>query len=340
MSKIYIVILNWNNWQDTIECLESVFRLEYPNYSIIVCDNDSEDGSVEHITSWAEGDLDVFVPSGHPLRYLTFPPVSKPIPLKVYTASEAGACGATEKQDERLVIIKTGKNLGFAGGFNVGFRFALARNDSEYIWMLSNDTVVKPDALIALVNRMKERPAAGVCGSILRYYDNSNTIQTLGGGILNEWIGTTKLIGRNQKFDNDIDARLVEKKMTYVYGASMFLSKNFLKDIGLMSEDYFLYFEEVDWEARNRGRYDLVFAPGSIVFHKEGGTIGTSFQIAQKSPKADYYSFSSRIKYFKKYRSNRLLFVYLLSLVYVSHRFILGRRKNALSILRSVLDSF
>jgi len=55
--SVYVVILNWNGWQDTIECLESVFRLDYPSFRVIVCDNGPRDGSPEHIRAWAEGSL-------------------------------------------------------------------------------------------------------------------------------------------------------------------------------------------------------------------------------------------------------------------------------------------
>src|SRR5260370_12650012 len=53
--RVYIVLLNWNGWQDTIECLESVFRLSYSHFTVIVCDNASSDGSIEKIEGWAKG---------------------------------------------------------------------------------------------------------------------------------------------------------------------------------------------------------------------------------------------------------------------------------------------
>ena len=57
--KVYIIVLNWNNWRDTLECLESLYRLEYPNFEIVVCDNGSTDGSVAQFERWASGELDV-----------------------------------------------------------------------------------------------------------------------------------------------------------------------------------------------------------------------------------------------------------------------------------------
>ena len=76
---VYVLILNWNGWSDTIECLESVLRGTHWNQRIIVCDNDSRDGSLEHIKAWAEGRLDVVVPRDAPLDDLSRPPVAKPM---------------------------------------------------------------------------------------------------------------------------------------------------------------------------------------------------------------------------------------------------------------------
>ncbi len=78
--KVYIIILNYNGWADTIECLESVLRNDYPNYQVIVVDNNSPNNSMEYIKAWAEGKLDVWVNPNNPLRKLSSPPVSKSIP--------------------------------------------------------------------------------------------------------------------------------------------------------------------------------------------------------------------------------------------------------------------
>ena len=80
-SKVYIIILNYNGWADTIECLESVLKNDYPNYQVIVVDNNSPNNSMEYIKAWAEGKLDVWVKPAHPLRHLSFPLVKKPIPI-------------------------------------------------------------------------------------------------------------------------------------------------------------------------------------------------------------------------------------------------------------------
>ncbi len=88
-NKVYIIILNYNNWYDTIECLESVLRNDYPNYQVIVVDNNSQNNSVDYMKAWADGMLDICVDPKNPLRNLSFPPIPKPIPYIFYTKEEA-----------------------------------------------------------------------------------------------------------------------------------------------------------------------------------------------------------------------------------------------------------
>jgi GT2 family glycosyltransferase len=89
--KVAIIILNWNDWKDTIECLESVFRNSYPNYQVVVIDNGSTNGSMEKIKTWADGKQEVLTPEpSHPLYYLSHSPVQKPIPYIEYDRKTAG----------------------------------------------------------------------------------------------------------------------------------------------------------------------------------------------------------------------------------------------------------
>lgn len=268
---VSIVLVNWNGWADTVECLESVFRLRYPRFRVFVCDNASQDESLERIVAWAEGRLAGHVAEQSPLRRLSWPPVPKPLPYAMRQRSEAER-GPSVPDAVRLELVATGSNLGFAGGNNVALRCALARDDFEYAWLLNNDTVVEPDALGHLVARMAENAQAGLCGSTLLDYEPPHAVQALGGATYNRWLGTARQIHSEPSGR----AAAVERRMAYVVGASMLVSKAFLRDVGLLSEDYFLFFEELDWAARARGRYGLAFAPGSVVYHKAGRSTGLS----------------------------------------------------------------
>lgn len=164
MDKVYIIIVNWNGWKDTIECLESVLRNDYPSYQVIVCDNGSHDDSLGNIKRWATGKLENGVLPSNPLYSISFPPVRKPISFIEYTREEVDAVRNVNPTDARLILIQNAANLGFAGGNNVGIRYALDRDDFRHVWLLNNDVVIKPDALSRLVRRMNEKRTQACAG--------------------------------------------------------------------------------------------------------------------------------------------------------------------------------
>ena len=333
MSSSYVILLNWNGWGDTIECLESLFRLQEPGTRVIVCDNSSTDNSLQRIKAWAEGRLDVFVCRENGLKGPVAPPCTKPIKYLEYSRDEAEK-GGRKDGDAELILIQTGANLGFAGGNNVGLRYALARDDFDYIWLLNNDTVVEPNALTQMKDRMQEEPRAGMCGSTLLHYDKPDSVQAYGGGYYLKWIGLPWHQGRLRKSSDYRNRSRAENWMNYVVGASMLVSKEFLLNVGLMCEDYFLYFEELDWALRAKGKFNLVYAPESIVYHKVGASIGTSGSITKKSPICEYYSTRNRIFFTRKFFPEALVTVYCLLFVAVVSRMFLGRFDRARMLLK------
>lgn len=326
-DKAYIVVLNWNGWRDTIECLESIFRSNYASYAVIVCDNDSIDNSLENIKAWADGQL--VLPDGDSQIRQDYcsPALEKPISYTCYSRQEAEAGG--RKVDVPLILIQTGANLGFAGGNNVGIRYAQARNDYAFLWLLNNDTVVHPDALAQLVHRMETTPTAGMCGSTVAYYHDPTRLQAQGGARYLRWLGMGRHIGEGKPVENKKSQEQVERQLDYVLGASILVSKSFLQEVGLMNEEYFLYFEELDWALRARGKYSLAYAPQSIVFHKEGGSIGTDYSGVNRSLQSDYYLFKNRLTITRKFFPWLLPSVYLRLVVAMLTRAVFGRWQHA-----------
>jgi GT2 family glycosyltransferase len=337
---VCIVILNWNRWRDTVECLESVFRQEYADFQVVLCDNESTDGSLEAIKAWADGKLPS-AGAGTVPRYLaggtsprprpadengernkrppstpesptlqtvsaSSPPAAKPIRYSEYLYDDIRRATDTTKQDAPLVLIQTGANRGFAGGNNAGLRYAMKRHDTEFVWLLNNDTVVCGDALTGMVNTMRRNPSAGICGSkILSYYE-PDKVQSLGGCTFNKWLGIPRHIGAKTAASSPVDKFEVLRRMAYVTGTSMLVSRPFLADVGLMDERYFLYYEEIDWVIRAHHRYPLEFAPDSVVYHKEGASTGTT-----RSRYADFYIVQSRIRFTRTHFPYALPTVYL-----------------------------
>ena len=79
MEKVYIIIVNYNGWQDTVECLESILKLNYKNYQIILVDNASTNDSLSRIKAWAKGELTINWNISPELLHLSSPAVTKPV---------------------------------------------------------------------------------------------------------------------------------------------------------------------------------------------------------------------------------------------------------------------
>jgi GT2 family glycosyltransferase len=328
---VYIVVVNWNGWKDTLECLESLFRIDYPCYTVVVCDNDSSDGSIDKIRQWARGEL--VVEAANPeLRRLVSPPIRKPVNCEVFYGPPSGQQVAAQ-----LVIISTGSNLGFAGGNNVGLRFALSQTTCDYVWMLNNDTVVEPDALAWMVRALGLEPTMGICGSAVCRYDAPSEVQAAGGNTYDRWSGRVSV---QRGLTLDQVAAMPKFQSNYVDGASMLVPRQFLEEVGLLEECYFLYFEEVDWAMRARGRFSLGFASRSIVYHKEGASIGTHRTRNLRSLRAERYLNRNRILFTRKHFPLLLPSVMCWGALAAIHRCLKGDPTRGMIIFRSLWEGF
>ncbi|MFK5895239.1 MAG: glycosyltransferase family 2 protein [Pseudomonadota bacterium] len=337
-KQVYIIILNWNNWQDTIECLESVFRQEFNNYKVIVCDNASSDHSLEHIKAWADGKQAACIPTIHPLSRLSSPAILKPLPYTLLSRQQSENYHTHSIPSNDLILIQTGDNLGFAGGNNVGLRFALQCNDMQYVWLLNNDTVVEPDCLSNMLHYSKSFSQKNICGNTILYYNNPTIIQALGGCHYNKWTGLASTsLGRGLKLGDVIDHPSYEKQLSYISGASWLLPKNFLLDIGLMDESYFLYCEEIDWCIRNNHQYKLCYAANAIVYHKEGSSIGSPNDERESSLLSDFYIFRNKLRFTRKYFPEAIVSTYAISFIQAFNRARRGQWDKALLILKVLM---
>ncbi|MCK4525318.1 MAG: glycosyltransferase family 2 protein [Candidatus Andersenbacteria bacterium] len=217
-KKVYIIVLNWNGKEDTLECLKSLEKISYSNYKIVVIDNGSEDDSVSEI----------------------------------------------KKQFSEVKIIENKKNLGFAGGNNVGMKYAI-NGGADYVLLINNDTTVEEDFLSELVKTGESDEKIGILGSKIYFYSDPNRIWFAGGKV--NWLknkGTH--IGLDQ-IDNGQYDKI--KETDYLTGCCLLIKREVVEKIGVLAEDYFLYYEDTDFSLRTKNAgYRSVYVPKSKIYHK------------------------------------------------------------------------
>ena len=327
-ARLGIVLVNWNRWTDTIECLESILRSTIP-VRVVVVDNASEDGSLDYIEAWARGEQ-LAVASDAAMERFSTPPVAKPLHYERLGSASSGGSAA-------LRLIEAGGNLGFAGGNNVGIRHLLLDSHIRFVWLLNNDTVAEPTAAAALLSRLTATHRVGMCGTVVRYYHRPDIVQALNGSRFSAATGNSRGIGAGSRAGRPFDPAAVARNTDLVLGASLAVSRSFVEAVGPMEEDYFLYFEEIDWAVRNRGRFRTAFAHAATVYHKEGGSIGSSGQAGQRSNLSEYYLMRSRLKFIRRHHPWLLPQHLILGVAQVGRRLLRRQPGKAWAMTRALL---
>lgn len=334
-NKVYIVLLNYNGFLDTIECLESVLKLHYENFQIIVVDNSNTTKSFENLTHWALGNLEV---KESLFENLVFPLVQKPVDFCTISENEF----LDKELNPKIVFVKANQNNGFAAGNNIALKYILKFGiPDSYIWLLNNDTVVYKEALSIIVEQMSlHQDEKCIYGTPLLDYYNPTTIQLIG-GVYNKKTGLSSHFGEgSSKEDYDINFDEIIKKIDYPTGASMLIKMPFLRELGLLSEDYFLFFEELDWVSRAKvigGKVLILNCFG--VFHKQGGSTKSKFK-EKKSEFIDLVSLNSRILFASKFNTVNLPLIQLSILTLtLGKRIIQGNFKIIPKIIKLVIKN-
>ena len=184
-----------------------------------------------------------------------------------------------------LQLIETGRNLGFAAGCNVGIQRAL-KQGADFVWLLNNDTTVHHEALQHLVQKAKSDGRIGAVGSSIYLAHSPQELQAWGGGRVNFWLG------RSRHFL----APVPDDTVDYITGASMLVSREALESVGLLDEQFFMYWEDADFCFRLRkAKWKLAVAGDSKIWHKGSASVG------KNSVSLDEYFNASATQFFRRY---------------------------------------
>ncbi|HXH14064.1 MAG TPA: glycosyltransferase family 2 protein [Alphaproteobacteria bacterium] len=290
--RVAVIVLNWNGWRDTVECLESLQQIRYPDYQIIVVDNGSTDGSVQKIQAWARGDLPVVS------AFVAYRRAIKPVVGISYdrAVAEHGGLDPTEAilnglpPSRRLVLVQTGANLGFSAGNNVALRYALKR-EFPLMLLLNNDTVVEPDFLSKLVQTLETDPRIVAVGPKILYKERPEAIW-YAGAQLKLWRLTTRNIGIDQIDSNSWKGTHLTDQLS---GCCFLARRELFERLGLLDEDYFFGHEDAAYSCSIR-RAGLLLAVNldAVIYHKRGGSSESN------GPIHVYYYCKNRLLVLKK----------------------------------------
>ncbi len=257
-AKIAVIILNWNQTDLTLACLKSVFQSRTEGQieiEAIVIDNGSTDDSKKRLKEIQE--------------------------KRNLSRQGQGEIRISRSKFPNFKVIFNKENLGFAGGNNVGLRYAL-ENKADFIFILNNDTEIKNDCLLNLWQTFLEEEKIGIDSPKIyyapgfefhkeRYQEKDLGLVIWYAGVKIDW---DNVLGRHLGVD-EVDQGQYEKKEEneFATGCAFMAKRAVFEDVGLFDERFCLYLEDLDFSYRvAKAGFKLVFNPQAVVWHKNAGS--------------------------------------------------------------------
>ena len=172
--------------------------------------------------------------------------------------------------------IRSEKNLGFAGGNNLGMQQA----NSDYLFLVNNDTEFTPGLIEKLSEVLDSHPEVGIVSPKIKYFYNKGMIQYAGYTPLNYYTGRNSCIGLREADNGQYDH--ITAPTAYCHGAAMMVRKAAIEKAGMMNENFFLYYEELDWgEHIKRAGYQAWVCTEALIYHKESVSVGKNSRLKE-----------------------------------------------------------
>lgn len=207
-----------------------------------------------------------------------------------------------------VIFLRSETNLGFAGGNNLGLEIA----GGDYLFLINNDTEVTAELVPGMVAYMEQHPAVGIASPKIRYYDKPGMLQYAGYTPVNYITGRNACIGQFEEDKGQYDN--VTGKTGYAHGAAMMVKRAAMEQAGVMAENYFLYYEELDWcERIRKAGFEVHVNMDALIYHKE------SISVGQQSALKEYFMNRNRILFIRKNASffTTVVFCFYFTLVVV-----------------------
>ncbi len=208
--------------------------------------------------------------------------------ILVDNASHEDPSERVKREFPQVKIIRSEENLGFAGGNNLGMRYA----SGDYFFFVNNDTELTPDLLDKLLQPFTLFDKVGVVSPKIKYFNDQHLIQYAGFTSVNPFTGRNKKIG---ELEPDFGQYDKGQFTAYAHGAAMMVKRSVVEEVGPMPEVYFLLYEELDWCTQiRRAGYEIYYEGSATIYHKESVSMG------KESPLKAYYYLRNRILFMRR----------------------------------------
>jgi len=308
---VAIIVLNWNGWRDTIECLESVRKLIHHDYQVIVVDNGSTDESVDELRGWIRQ-----TGSGDELR------------------------ARIQPQDAKFVLVEIAENLGFSDGVNVGIKRALAApSPPEFVFLLNNDARLEASAVTECVKVSLDEEAA-IVGAVIRSLDGAEVL------FAGAKFPRELFVADRKAVRTTVEGQMRSWTSARAEASAMLIRRDViearLREFGyVLNPALFMYGEETElcqW-ARAQGLHVLI-AGEAIAYHGVGRSGG-----GKESPIMSYYQARNKILLARRLlplpqRLAFFLWYFPFRMGRAMQRLLLGKPVAAQATLQGVLDGY
>jgi GT2 family glycosyltransferase len=327
LPTIGVAVVTFNAHDVILDCLESLMAAKATGarLHIVVIDNASADNTVDVIRSWANGSAPYQNPGDIPFELPTCPK-----PCTLVERQQGEAVSLADGGD--VTLIHADANAGFASGVNIGLAALAAMPEIDLFWVMNPDSVTLPGTPSAYAAYAAQNPGFGLMGGRTCYMDPPDQIQ-IDGGLVNEWSGVTGNIGLGAS--HKATKPPTADQIDFITGANVIASRAFYEQIGPMPEDYFLYYEEVDWAYRGKSM-PLIYCPDALIHHRSGTSIGSPTLERIASPFSMYFKYRSRMMFVRRYKPIALPYAYAYASAKAAQIMLKGARPEAMAILAAI----
>lgn len=306
-----VAIVAFQSADVIVPCLESLLASRGVKLRVAVTDNASDDATVPLVRDWA----------------------ARQAAANAGFSFEELPADTLEPPRATLTLLRSGYNGGYAYGVNSGLRMLLRDPALDLFWVLNPDCVVPPETAARYAAHGADGNFALMSGRTV-YCEEPAQIQTDGGRV-SRWTGVCSSVNAGRAPAGT--AMPDPATLDFVTGGNLVASRRFIDRAGLMTEEYFLYYEEVEWAFR-RGQLPLRLAPGAVVRHHGGTAIGSGTASRRATPFANYFNTRNRLRFLRRNRPWAIPFGLAHALAKAGQLALTGAGAEAKAVLAGALD--